>query len=832
LTVAAAKVLGTMLTADPPTQPLVVADHGARDIETGGAVQVESIVEEDPRKKSCICPCDCLSCCPINVVMCIPNSLHKFQNWTHAILVVGSLACATLLVSSLINVINRISSKKLSNFTTIDFLMDVLVLLFLLPCLMYFAKAIAQYDDDLRKKKKEAQIERRRLVASYEDTLRDMNGLLKDTTEKSAGFAEKDFETHRYDFIRFLKHVKEQQQRHPLQSSMLPHMKQFCLNWFRVFQECSIDPLGHPKILVNEADFEKCITLDELYIYCMYRLELSDSEVKFISHRLQVDEKDIDDCRVALSSASPVGELLEKQSEQEARGVKVTHWALAVDAAHGSHCMSQMSWLTFGCGRAYPIQASISGDGWPKVFRFGCGCMVLLSFEHVMLICGTWINPVLLIIESIQAATNPDAFSPSITAMLAVLEICLWFTLVRFESIDIIQRLERETRKLKEQEVVVRGEQEKMEKFWASVQNLTDLWLYRTIPCLDLLHEIQNHVEDMDSRDSVLYITGVNSKFNALFDRLGPLQDWCIDGDVSETQKKQFGLTLAAGVEKMSDLGAVQLQLDMCLDRADQILPKDLGGLASFLAGAQAAPAAEVPAAAHTTPPQLLPEHSLDSFLGGAKAAPAPAIATDAAMVVPPAEAATQQQVAEQLLPEHSLDSFLGGAKAKAEQAAPAAEEAAELDADHNDHTVKFLPVELNGTCVLVEESRDMWRVMNSINAGTPGLAYRTSKHFEDKHGGLAMWGDLISGVDDGDGWIRCEQIKFLPLELNGVRVLVEESANRWRVTNSIEADTPGLSYRTSRHIEDKHGGLATWGTLISGADDGDGWMQCAPQAQ
>jgi len=76
--------------------------------------------------------------------------------------------------------------------------------------------------------------------------------------------------------------------------------------------------------------------------------------------------------------------------------------------------------------------------------------------------------------------------------------------------------------------------------------------------------------------------------------------------------------------------------------------------------------------------------------------------------------------------------------------------------------TTKFLPKEWSGVCVLVEESKNVWRVSNSqlkaIKAKTQGLIYRRSKNILDEIGDdIAKWGEVIDAFDEGDGWVRCE---------------------------------------------------------------------------
>jgi len=73
----------------------------------------------------------------------------------------------------------------------------------------------------------------------------------------------------------------------------------------------------------------------------------------------------------------------------------------------------------------------------------------------------------------------------------------------------------------------------------------------------------------------------------------------------------------------------------------------------------------------------------------------------------------------------------------------------------------------------------------------------------------------------------------YLPMELNGKKVLVKEGVNTWRVTKSnmkVKPPTRGLGHRKSKNIDDHIDGpqaMVQWGESVFGVDAGDGWVQC-----
>merc|ERR1719422_149847 len=118
---------------------------------------------------------------------------------------------------------------------------------------------------------------------------------------------------------------------------------------------------------------------------------------------------------------------------------------------------------------------------------------------------------------------------------------CNVVVLINFENIDVVQKLEREVKELEEQNQQVGEQREKMKEFWSSAQNLTELWLYRTVPRLDLYKELHSQLEDTDKEDLLTNMAGANGMLEDLEMNLGTLPSWRTDGDLQLEAKKKFG---------------------------------------------------------------------------------------------------------------------------------------------------------------------------------------------------------------------------------------------------------------------------------------------------
>jgi len=75
--------------------------------------------------------------------------------------------------------------------------------------------------------------------------------------------------------------------------------------------------------------------------------------------------------------------------------------------------------------------------------------------------------------------------------------------------------------------------------------------------------------------------------------------------------------------------------------------------------------------------------------------------------------------------------------------------------------TLRYLPKIINGHVVLTEEQSGTWRVTQ-----TSKLVFRASKNLDDGMLECIERGLLVDGVDEGDGWVRCQISKEAAVEL------------------------------------------------------------------
>jgi len=468
----------------------------------------------------------------------VPSTWRRVQDWTHLTLLCGVVASILLTMSSFYAFYGGCSS-----FLCIK---ELLALVFMMPCMFYFIRIIGQYDDRLQSKQLEAKEHKEQLTKAYNDTLADMDSLLAQSAESSMGLAERSFESKRRDFQRFLERAKTRYTQLYSGSKaegddLLMHFRKFVCNWLKVFEECSIDPIQYPKRVATESELDRCSTIAEVADLALERLRVT--EVRFISIQRDQDQQMLGRSRQTLQrltvSAGRSALGLQNLEAGNSRTL-ISPLPAAAEARSGA----RMTWLMFGSGNGFRINAGKEEGGYPKEVRFGCGRVVVLSREHATLLMAFLVGWLILLMELMTLGSANGKTQPLVFLEVALSEVCLVVLMYRFEEIDVIQQLEREVRELRKAEEQIKGQREKMREFWNNAQQLTELWLYRTVPRLDLYKEVHSHLEDTPKEELIDLMRFANKQLLSVEANLGELGMWRNDGALSLENKKNFGATV------------------------------------------------------------------------------------------------------------------------------------------------------------------------------------------------------------------------------------------------------------------------------------------------
>lgn len=132
------------------------------------------------------------------------------------------------------------------------------------------------------------------------------------------------------------------------------------------------------------------------------------------------------------------------------------------------------------------------------------------------------------------------------------------------------------------------------------------------------------------------------------------------------------------------------------------------------------------------------------------------------------------------------------------------------------------------------QAQRDLatYLVNNSLlKANTHGLAYRSRKSVGAITGKvIARWGEVVHGVEAGDGWLKVGS-NFLPMQVDGKVVVTRTSESIYLVDNSqLQADTKGIVYRLRKDLNAKlapqGSNVARFNTYVTGIEEDGSWLR------
>jgi len=144
------------------------------------------------------------------------------------------------------------------------------------------------------------------------------------------------------------------------------------------------------------------------------------------------------------------------------------------------------------------------------------------------------------------------------------------------------------------------------------------------------------------------------------------------------------------------------------------------------------------------------------------------------------------------------------------------------------------------------------------LQAPSEGMAYRSSKSWDDRADAQVNWGETVRGRDEGDGWLKVRRpsgVLYLPFKANNKLVVYQKEAlvlpaavaktvgrpspqaprlpSKYCVDNSkLQAASEGLQFRGSKRWDDRAEAQIHWGEIVTGVDEGDGWLKVVRDGQ
>jgi len=313
--------------------------------------------------------------------------------------------------------------------------------------------------------------------------------------------------------------------------------KTMIVNWLKVFQECSANPTGNPLVILKDGELDLLDNIFEVVDLVLDRLKLND--VRFLSAKKDSDQKMIE------GRKKDVGNL----TNEDVAAKPMFRRTMVMRMKVAKKRIRLPAWIVCGRGGTDAPVAPMEGEVFPKELSCGCCSLVLLSREHISLMLGL-IAGICLI--PFDLTSSPDPIFILLTFLMVVSLVLL---LARFEEVDAIQTLEREVRQLQAKTEKVQKESEEIKVFWEEVQQVADIWLYRTVPRLDLHKEVHVCLEDSKSgKDLLKALAQANEGFAYIEDSIGDVMLWHgKQGQLTKDTKTSFQKALNNAVTNISD---------------------------------------------------------------------------------------------------------------------------------------------------------------------------------------------------------------------------------------------------------------------------------------
>lgn len=514
----------------PPTGP----SYSATASTTSPEVSREGTVHEDLPRGGWIFPFQ-----PFWIIGYFLPSLHQsipsqwriIHSLPHLVLAVGTMANVFLLV----RIVEESTHWRDRN---VEYL---IVLggsgLFALFCFWQLFRELAQYRHDLQTRAVQVEGLKASLGEKFEDLAHELEELLARSTNSEAALAERNLDSERRDFQRFLKNISTKLSG---ELSIDEPFRNFLQIWLQVLAECSADPVGRPYSIIGEAELQS-LTAQQLAERLSQHLKVS--EIRFIKDHVETGKKDVLSVKMAWTKMVLMQKRAlkftglsrftktrpdEEQGKSKEEPVEVLEMPKMAEAEK-----MEFYWFKLQLGAGCGVEVG-EEDSFPLRFRCLLFIFVILSPEHFSLLLNFFFSIILIALNSCLGEP-----SHAVIASLSVSLGCLAFVLYDFLDIDSVQRLEQHIAVMKATTQRVEQQRQELQAFFARVHLLMSLWQMRTLPRLEMLKQLGIVLEELEQGKLLSVLTEIVEKLKGLESTMVPLTLWQEDGMLSPSQKHE-----------------------------------------------------------------------------------------------------------------------------------------------------------------------------------------------------------------------------------------------------------------------------------------------------
>jgi hypothetical protein len=418
----------------------------------------------------------------------------------------------------------------------------------------YFLKIIGQYDESLQRALIDNKAKKEQLAKSYESLLSSMENLLTRALDSSPALAERSFDSNRRDFQKFLEVAKANYSSwEKLAGSskadkdvLLNNFRTLVLGWSKVFEECSVDPIRNPKRILRDEELQECPNIGSVCDLVLARLRCT--EVLSIKIQQEKDKHLLNRYRRELRRLTST--VVDPNTLESGNSGS----SFNSNGSNGSNGNSFSNQRRERNSASFLSRNEVGLCG----FRWG-----VLSRAHARLIFAFAFGSLVTALEVKRNFQGPGLHISALRMLLEliIVQICIAVLLSRFAEFDKVQRSDKEIKELRKIQEETTQQQEKMNEFWNVVDQLSDVWLYRTMPRMSLYKQVFVLLKDASERNDKRMITWMetgNRRLAFLDSNIGELSDWCNEGSLKSVAKKAFGKEISRlcneeSFEKLTD---------------------------------------------------------------------------------------------------------------------------------------------------------------------------------------------------------------------------------------------------------------------------------------
>ncbi|CAK9089277.1 unnamed protein product [Durusdinium trenchii] len=468
----------------------------------------------------------------------LPSYVRKVHSFPHLVLLTGMLANCGLFVQ----LVFSWKYWEEEEHGPWDYVVVIASCLFAVISLQLLHAELVQYSIDLHESSVEAQKSKDQMMSTFNGMVCDLDTMLAKSADTQAALAERSLDSHRRDLHNFLlKGISTKVRR--MQEFPTMDFIAFLALYLKIFEECSAYPLDEPFIIATKDEvLEGCASIGEVVELVGKRAK--GMEVKFL--RKQVDgakkrsstlrqkwRKVVHVPRKVLLLTGLSQFVKTKQGEVEGKNDTSPDEEMSLPKGCSGDAKQEIKWLRFDLNGGFVIHVE-EDDPFPIQIKGGFFTCTVLSPEHARLLFSFFIG-VPLLLMNIMLVRPP--YTVVIGNMLVTL-ICITFVLHDFLDIDAIQRLEVQIKEMQAAVQAVEERRQYMLDFFSRVHRLSDFWLFRTLPRLELMKLCGDALEDAEDAKMAPLLVDIVSKVSNLEEALLPTELWQSEG-LTDAEKKK-----------------------------------------------------------------------------------------------------------------------------------------------------------------------------------------------------------------------------------------------------------------------------------------------------